>query len=123
MEASQSNIDHFQRELGQDFYFAVDKCGEDGIPRSVSFGALLPRVGCTDWTVTIYTSDPSLYEAQVTHQLQHAFNVVEGDFFISFIQDKRLSNRGRRLLREYLPQVEFDKAWSTFFLCENMIQS
>ena len=123
MEASQSNIDHFQRELGQDFYFAVDKCGEDGIPRSVSFGALLPRVGCTDWTVTIYTSDPSLYEAQVTHQLQHAFNVIEGEFFISFTQDKSLSNRGRRLLRECLPQVEFDKAWSTFFLCENVIQS
>ena len=123
MEASQSNIDHFQRELGQDFYFAVDKCGEDGIPRSVSFGALSPRVGCTDWTVTIYTSDPSLYEAQVTHQLQHAFNVIEGEFFISFTQDKSLSNRGRRLLRECLPQVEFDKAWSTFFLCENVIQS
>ena len=123
MEASQSNIDHFQRELSQDFYFAVDKCGEDGIPRSVSFGALSPRVGCTDWTVTIYTSDPSLYEAQVTHQLQHAFNVIEGEFFISFIQDKSLSNRGRRLLRECLPQVEFDKAWSTFFLCENVIQS
>ena len=48
MEASQSNIDHFQHELGQDFYFAVDKCGEDGIHRSVSFGALTPRVGCTD---------------------------------------------------------------------------
>ena len=123
MEASQSNIDHFQHELGQDFYFAVDKCGEDGIPRSVSFGALSPRVGCTDWTVTIYTSDPSLYVAQVTHQLQHAFNVIEGDFFISFTQDKSLSNRGIRLLREYLPQVEFDKARSTFFLCENVIQS
>ena len=48
MEASQSNIDHFQHEHGQDFYFAVDKCGEDGIPRSVSFDALSPRVGCTD---------------------------------------------------------------------------
>ena len=45
MEASQSNIDHFQHELGQDFYFAVDKSGEDGIHRSVSFGALTPRVG------------------------------------------------------------------------------
>ena len=53
MEASRSNIDHFQHELGQDFYFAVDKCGEDGIHRSVSFGALTPRVGCIDWTVTI----------------------------------------------------------------------
>ena len=123
MEASRSNIDHFQHELGQDFYFAVDKCGEDGIHRSVSFGALTPRVGCIDWTVTIYTSDRSLYEAQVIHQLQHAFNVIEGEFFISFTQDKSLSNRGRRLLRECLPQVEFDKAWSTFFLCENVIQS
>ena len=123
MEASRSNIDHFQHELGQDFYFAVDKCGEDGIHRSVSFGALTPRVGCIDWTVTIYTSDPSLYEAQVIHQLQHAFNVIEGEFFISFTQGKSLSNRGRRLLRECLPQVEFDKAWSTFFLCENVIQS
>ena len=123
MEASRSNIDHFQHEIGQDFYFAVDKCGEDGIHRSVSFGALTPRVGCIDWTVTIYTSDPSLYEAQVIHQLQHAFNVIKGEFFISFIQDKSLSNRGRRLLRECLPQVEFDKAWSTFFLCENVIQS
>ena len=45
MKASQSNIDHFQHELGQDFYFAVDKSGEDGIHRSVSFGALTPRVG------------------------------------------------------------------------------
>ena len=123
MEASRSNIDHFQHELGQDFYFAVDKCGEDGIHRSVSFGALTPRVGCIDWTVTIYTIDRSLYEAQVIHQLQHAFNVIEGDFFISFTQDTSLSNRGRRLLRECLPQVEFDKAWSTFFLCENVIQS
>ena len=123
MEASRSNIDHFQHEIGQDFYFAVDKCGEDGIHRSVSFGALTPRVGCIDWTVTIYTSDPSLYEAQVIHQLQHAFNVIEGEFFISFTQGNSLSNRGRRLLRECLPQVEFDKAWSTFFLCENVIQS
>ena len=110
MEASRSNIDHFQHELGQDFYFAVEKCGEDGIHRSVSFGALTPRVGCIDWTVTIYTIDRSLYEAQVIHQLQHAFNVIEGEFFISFTQDKSLSNRGRRLLRECLPQVEFDKA-------------
>ena len=123
MEASRSNINIFQHELGHDFYFAVDKCGEDGIHRSVSFGALSPRVECTNWNVTIYTSDPYLYEAQVTHQLQHAFNVVEDEFFISFIQDKSLSNRGRRLLRECLPQVEFDKAWSTFFLCENVIQS
>ena len=45
MEASQSNIDHFQHELGQDFYFAVEKFGEDSIHRSVSFGALTPRVG------------------------------------------------------------------------------
>ena len=123
MEASRSNIDHFQHEIGQDFYFAVDKCGEDGIHRSVSFGALTPRVGCIDWTVTIYTSDPSLYEAQVTHQLQHAFNVIEGEFFISFTQKKSLSNRGRKLLKESLPHVEFDEAWSTFFLCENVFQS
>ena len=83
----------------------------------------LRSLGCTDWTVTIYTSDPSLYEAQVTHQLQHAFNVIEGEFFISFTQKKSLSNRGRKLLKESLPHVEFDEAWSTFFLCENVFQS
>ena len=49
MEASRSNINIFQHELGHDFYFAVDKCGEDGIHRSVSFGALSPRVECTNW--------------------------------------------------------------------------
>ncbi|XP_022809150.1 histidine N-acetyltransferase-like [Stylophora pistillata] len=121
MEPLRSNIDHFQHEIGHEFYFAVDKCGGDAIPRSVSFGVLSPRVGCPVWSVTIYTSDPTLYEAHVMHQLQHAFEVADGDFFISFIQDKSLSKEGRRLVRECLPQVEFDEAWSTFFLCENSI--
>ena len=123
MEPLRSNIDHFKQELGHDFYFAGEKCGEDAIPRSVRVGALLPRVGCTVWTVTIYTSDPSLYEAHIMHELQHAFEVADGDFFICFIQDKSFSKQGRRLLRECLPQVEFDEACSTFFLCENEIQS
>ncbi|PFX11612.1 putative N-acetyltransferase 16 [Stylophora pistillata] len=43
MEPLQSNIDHFHHELGHDFYTVVDKCGEDAIPRSVSFGVLSPR--------------------------------------------------------------------------------
>ncbi|XP_022777965.1 histidine N-acetyltransferase-like [Stylophora pistillata] len=123
MEPLQSNIDHFHHELGHDFYTVVDKCGEDAIPRSVSFGVLSPRVGCTDWSVTIYTSDPSLYEAHVVHQLQHAFQVADGDIFVCFIQDKSFSKQGRRLLRECLPQVEFDEEWSTLFVCENEIQS
>ncbi|PFX13380.1 putative N-acetyltransferase 16 [Stylophora pistillata] len=43
MEPLRSNIDHFQHEIGHEFYFAVDKCGGDAIPRSVSFGVLSPR--------------------------------------------------------------------------------
>ena len=49
--------------------------------------------------------------------------LLKASFFISFTQDKSLSNRGRKLLRESLLQVEFDEVWSTFFLCENVFQS
>ena len=124
MEASRSNIDHFQHELGQDFYFAVEKCGEDGIHRSVSFGALTPRVGCIDWTVTI-----SIRVIQAYTKLKLLINysmrsmLLKASFFISFTQEKSLSNRGRKLLRESLLQVEFDEARPTFFLCENVFQS
>ena len=70
IEPLRSNIDYLQQE--NELYFAVEKCNDGGFPRSLSFGALLPCVKSVHWYVTVYTSDPVLYEAHLLHQFKRA---------------------------------------------------
>ncbi|KAL9958125.1 hypothetical protein ACROYT_G035096, partial [Oculina patagonica] len=100
MEPLRSNIDYWQQE--NELYFAVEKCSDGAIPKSVSFGVLSPRAKCVQWSVTVYTSDPVLYEAHLLYQFKRACEVVKGDFSFDTFQDKRLTNYGRRVLQERL---------------------
>ena len=100
VEPLRSNIDYFQQEC--DLHFAVDKCSDGSFPRSVSFGVFSPRVKHVHWSVTVYTSDPDLYEAHLLHQFKRACEVIKGDFRFDTFQDKRLTNHGKRVLRERL---------------------
>ncbi|KAL9958110.1 hypothetical protein ACROYT_G035081 [Oculina patagonica] len=95
-----SNIDYLQQE--HDLYFSVEKCSDEDFPRSLSFGVLSPRVEYVHWFVTVYTSDPVLYEAHLLHQLQRACEVIEGDFIFGSCHDKSLTNHGRKVLEEQL---------------------
>ena len=103
-EPLRSNIDFLAME--GDVYFAVEKCIDGALPRSVGFGLSSPRVKIAHFSVTVYTSDSVLYEAHLLHQFKRAFEVVKGDFIFHSFQDKSLTNHGKRVLKERL-QVEF----------------
>ena len=109
IEPLRTNIDYLQQE--RDVYFAVEKCSDGGFPRSVSFGVMSPTVNCTDWCVTIYTSDPKLYEAHLLYQFRRAREVIDGDFVFRTFQDKSLTQHGRRVLQKEL-QLELGEEMS-----------
>ncbi len=109
MEPLRSNIDYWQQE--NELYFAVEERSDGAFPRSVSFGVLSPRVKCVHWSVTVYTSDPVLYEAHLLHQFKRACEVVKGDFSFDTFQDKSFTNYGRRVLQKRL-QLELDEEMS-----------
>ena len=92
-----SNIDFLTME--SDVYFAVEKCIDGALPRSVSFGLLSPRVKMVHWSVTVYTNDPVLYEAHLLHQLKRASEVIKGDFIFHSYQEESLTNLGRQALK------------------------
>lgn len=100
IEPSRTNIDYFQQE--KELYFAVEKCSDSAFPRSVSFGVLTPTVNVMEWNVTVYTSDPILYNAHLLHQFNRACEVIDGDFVLRCFQDKSLTQHGRRVLLEEL---------------------
>ncbi|KAL9958113.1 hypothetical protein ACROYT_G035084 [Oculina patagonica] len=106
VEPVRSNIDYLPQE--SDLYFAVEKCSDGAFPRSVSFGVLSPRVKCTVWSVTVYTSDPCLYEAHLLYQFKRACEVIDDEFVFRAIQDKSLTDHGRRVLQKRLP-VQLDE--------------
>ena len=106
IEPSRTNVDYFQQE--KDLYFAVEKCSADAFPRSVSFGVLSPSVNSMHWYVTVYTSDPKLYEAHLLHQYNRACEVIDGDFVFRIFQEKSLTQHGRRVLQEEL-QLELEE--------------
>ena len=109
IEPLRSNIDYLQQE--NELYFAVEKCSDGAFPRSVSFGVLSPSVKSVHWYVTVYTSDPVLYEAHLLHQFRRACEVIDGDFHFNSSQDKSLTEHGRRVLQEGL-KLELDEEWS-----------
>ena len=109
MEPLRSNIDYFQQE--NDLYFAVEKCSDGAFPRSVSFGVLSPRVKYVHWSVTVYTSDPVLYEAHLLHPFKRACEVIGGHFVFESLQDQSLTKHGKRVLQERL-QLELDEEMS-----------
>ena len=106
IEPLRSNIDYMQQE--RDLHFAVDKCTDGSFPQSVSFGTLSPAVKTVYWNVTVYTSDPVLYEAHLSHQFKRACEVIKGDFIFGSHHDKSLTNHGRRVLEERL-HLEIDE--------------
>ncbi|XP_078345588.1 histidine N-acetyltransferase-like [Oculina patagonica] len=114
-----SNIDFLTTE--NDVYFAVERCIDGALPRSVSFGLLSPRVKMVHWSVTVYTSDPVLYEAHLLHQLKRACEVIKGDFIFHSFHDKSLTNHGRRVLKEKL-QVEFEEELPVNLYEEDVMQ-
>lgn len=98
-QALTSNIDYILQE--RDFLL-VDKCADDGIPRSFSFGRLSTKVAVVEWIVAVYTDDPGLFEAHIMHQCKHACDIIKGGFsFVSF-QDKGFRGLGQKLLGERL---------------------
>jgi len=104
-EPLRSNIDYMLQESDEMF---VDKCGDDALPRSFSFGTFSPRVKFVQWLAAIYTRDPVLFEAHLLHQLKRAREVINGDFiFISF-QDKSLTPTARKVMEEQLQLKEHD---------------
>ncbi|XP_078344594.1 histidine N-acetyltransferase-like [Oculina patagonica] len=109
VEPLRSNIDYLQQEI--ELYFAVEKCSDGGFPRSVSVGVLVPAVKCIDWYVTVYTSDPVLYEAHLFHQFQRAWEVIDSGFTFNSFQDKHLTHHGRKVLQEGL-ELELDEEMS-----------
>ena len=60
------------------------------------------------WFVTVYTSDPVVYEAHLLYQFKQACEVIDGDFVFQSAQGKVLTNHGRRVLQEHL-QVQIDE--------------
>ena len=60
------------------------------------------------WSVTVYTSDPVLYEAHLLYQFKQACEVIGGDFIFDSYQDKSLTKHGRRVLQEGL-KLELDE--------------
>lgn len=106
IEPLRSNIDYFQQEC--ELYFAVEKCNDGAFPRSISFGVLTPAVKWMTWYVTVYTSDPDLYEAHLVYQFQRACEVIDGDLAFNAFQDKSLIMHGRKVLQEWL-QLELDE--------------
>ena len=120
IEPSRTNIDYFQQE--RDLHFAVEKCGDGAFPRSVSFGGLSPAVKCMHWYVTVYTSDPKLYEAHLLYQFNRACDVIDGDFIFRSFQDKSLTPHGRRVLQEQLQlELEEEMSKTSVMLYENKL--
>ncbi|KAL9958120.1 hypothetical protein ACROYT_G035091 [Oculina patagonica] len=119
IEPIRSNIDFLTAE--NDVYFAVEKCIDGALPRSVRFGVLSPRVKIVHWSVTVYTSDPVLYEAHLLHQLKRACEVIKGDFIFHSFHDKSLTNHGRRVIKEKL-QVEFEEELPVNFYEKYVVQ-
>ena len=106
VEPKRANIDYMQQEC--DLHFAIEKCSDGDFTRSVSFGVLSRRVMCMVWFVTVYTSDPVVYEAHLLYQFKRACEVIDDDFVFRSVQGKILTNHGRRVLQERL-QVQIDE--------------
>lgn len=94
-----SNIDYILQESNEMF---VERCPDNGFPRSFSFGTLSPRTEFIHWLASIFTDHPLFFEAHLLFQFKRACKVIKGDFvFVSF-QDKSLTPLGRRVMEEQL---------------------
>ena len=98
------------QENGDLVYFAVEKCSGDALPRSVSFGVLSRRAKFTQWSASIYSSDPFLYQAHLAYHFKRACEVIKGDdFMFCSFHDQKLTNFGKRILKEHLLQTTLDE--------------
>ena len=103
-EPIRSNIDHILQESDE---LLVEKCADDALPRSFSFGTFSPRVKFVEWQASFYTKDPVLFEAHLLHQLRAASKIINSDFiFISQLQDKSITLLARKLMEEQLQLKE-----------------
>jgi len=109
IEPLRSNIDYLMQENGDSVFFAVEKCSDDALPRSVSFGVLSRRAKFTQWSASIYSSDPFLYQAHLVYHFKRAFEVIKGDFMFSSCHDQKMTNCGKRILKEHLMQITLDE--------------
>lgn len=109
MEPLPSNIDYLIQENGDSLCFAVEKCPDDALPRSISFGVLSKRVKFMHWSAIIYSSDPVLYEAHLVHQFKRACKLTKGDFMFQAYFHQGLTNCGKRVLKELL-KIKLDEA-------------
>jgi len=106
VEPLRSNIDNWQHE--NNVYFAVEKCSDGAFPRSVSFGVMSRRVKGVYWCVSVYTSDPVLFEGHLLYHFKRACEVIDDDFIFESFQEEGLTNHGKRVLQEQL-QMEVDE--------------
>ena len=108
-EPNPSNIDEMLQECND---ILVEKCADDVLPRSISFGTFSPRVKCVHWRVFVYTEDPVLFKVHLFYQFKRACQVIRGDFIFVSFQDKSLTKLTRKAMEEQLQLKECDADYS-----------
>lgn len=96
-EPLRSNIDHILQESDGMF---VEKCADDALPRSLSFGTFSPRVKFVQWLAAVYTDDSVLFQAHLLRQLKRACEVVNEDFIFLSFHDKSFTPLVRKVMEE-----------------------
>ncbi|XP_078345287.1 histidine N-acetyltransferase-like [Oculina patagonica] len=105
LEPLRSNVDLILQECNELF---VDKCADDVLPTSISFGTYSPRVKFLHWKVSVYADDPVLFKAHLLCQFKRACEVTSGDFIFVSFQDRSFSQLTRKVMEEQLQLNECD---------------
>ncbi len=108
-EPVRSNVDHMLQECSELF---VDKCADDVLPRSISFGTVSPRVTCMHWRVFVFTDDPILFKAHLLCQFKRACEVISNDFIFVSFQERSFTQPARKVMEEQLQLKECDSDFS-----------
>ena len=104
-EPLRSNIELIP-EKNHRLYFFVEKCFIKGCPKSFSYGVHTQTVKATKWEATVYTDDPTVFEAHLLHQFKLAREIIEGKFTFFSVQDRIMTPFARRVLGQMLQLKE-----------------
>ncbi|XP_078343939.1 uncharacterized protein LOC144629572, partial [Oculina patagonica] len=104
-EHLRSNVDPILQECNELF---VDKCADDVLPTSISFGTYSPRVKFLHWKVSVYADDPVLFKTHLFCQFKRACEVISGDFIFVSFQDRSFTHLTRKVMEEQLQLNECD---------------
>lgn len=103
-ESIRSNIDHMLQECSE---VLVDKCADDALPKSISFGTFSPRDKFLHWKVSVYAEDSDVFNAHLLCQFKRACEVVSGDFIFVSFQDRSWTNLVKKVMEEQLQLNEY----------------